>query len=501
MNTISKIKKVDYSILFLWLAILLHTVVYFRNRSFFLDECNLARNIVERSCSDLIGNLDYGQHAPPFLSFVTKFFIQTLGIHEYSFRLLPFLAGIGSIFLFHQLLRLWLTGQKWLHSFSIALFGFSYYLLEYSTSFKQYALDVFFTCLFLLLSQKITLNNWKNGLLLGLLGMVGLWFSMPLAFVLAGVGLFYISKHYSIEKRLFSIPQKNTYLAILLWLISFGILFWVNLKPSIASSHLQNYHAPYFLQLPTSIASIEQNLSILLGLFRNIVGKTTLPLLFAIFGFSIGIYQLYKKQSAHLVLLLFPILSCFFASLLQMYSLLTRLVLFLSPIFILIISIGLAKTMVYITAISNKKIQLFSSSIVAFLMLLSLVGQSGIQYVYQPLPKNNPRRVLQQLSTTKMTNIPIYVTHFGVPSQTYYTQMHQPSISFPFSPIISGHWSDNLIQLSEEWKQKGWQQVWIYDSHTYGKELQQLQHQVGTIGAIKEKYEDRFAHAVLVELR
>jgi len=61
------------TLLLLSLAALLRCIVYFQNRSLFLDEANLSRNIVEKPYWELFGQLDYEQFAPPFYSCAVKF--------------------------------------------------------------------------------------------------------------------------------------------------------------------------------------------------------------------------------------------------------------------------------------------------------------------------------------------------------------------------------------------------------------------------------------------
>ena len=499
MKAIKKLISIDFAPLLLGLGYLLPIWVYIRNRSFFLDECNLARNIVEKPYHLLFSDLDYSQHAPPFFSLLTKFIVQVGGAHEYAFRLLPLLAILSSVFLFYKISQRWFS-NRWIQYKAFSLFSFSYYILEYSTSFKQYALDVFFTCLFIYLSDRLTCSNWKNTLLLGLLGGIGLWFSMPLAFVLSGVGFAHLFTHYQSEKQFFAPNLVRTYFAIIIWTTSFIGLFFVNLRPSIGSAHLQQYHANYFLQFPLSIEAIQQDLSIWVGLFRNVVGRNTLPIIFAISCFCLGIFHLIKTNPSRLLLLLFPILSCFLASFLQMYSLLVRLVLFLLPIFILLIAIGIEKSIFHLNRY-NKKTRLIGQSSIGVLIVLCLIGRSGIPYYNNPLPKNNPRAVLQQLEKTPHTNLPIYVTHFGTSSQMYYTRIHATKYDFPFGPVIHGHWSDNLIELVKDWKQKGWKQIWVYDSHTHDEELQRLEVQIQAIGTVKERHYARAAFAVLLELK
>ena len=81
-------------------AVFLRILSYIRNRSLFYDEINLARNYAEKDYAQLLGHLDYNQHAPPFFNWVIKFFTDTFGMSEYALRFFPFVAGVASIFYF-----------------------------------------------------------------------------------------------------------------------------------------------------------------------------------------------------------------------------------------------------------------------------------------------------------------------------------------------------------------------------------------------------------------
>src|SRR5947208_3639344 len=73
------------------LGIILRCGQYLANRSLWLDESFLALNIVQRSFSQLLQPLSYGQGAPIAFLLVEKSFLQAFGNNEYTLRLFPFL--------------------------------------------------------------------------------------------------------------------------------------------------------------------------------------------------------------------------------------------------------------------------------------------------------------------------------------------------------------------------------------------------------------------------
>src|SRR6266566_3686397 len=79
---------------------LLRIARYLANRSLWLDEVLLARNILDRSFFGLLAPLDLNQGAPVGFLMLQKLAVSALGGSEYALRFVPLLAGIISLPLF-----------------------------------------------------------------------------------------------------------------------------------------------------------------------------------------------------------------------------------------------------------------------------------------------------------------------------------------------------------------------------------------------------------------
>src|ERR1700730_12530170 len=175
--------------LIIFFGVLLRLTQYLSNRSLWLDEANLALNIVSRSFLQLPKPLDNNQGAPIGFLMLERSAVQLFGPGEYALRLFPFLCGLISLLLFHRLARQSVTPKA--VPIALGLFATSAPLIYYSSEVKQYSGDVaialvLWSAAMYYASCRLTLGRV---VLFGILGAVSVWFSHPATFVLAGIGI------------------------------------------------------------------------------------------------------------------------------------------------------------------------------------------------------------------------------------------------------------------------------------------------------------------------
>ncbi|MBK6620532.1 MAG: glycosyltransferase family 39 protein [Saprospirales bacterium] len=265
----------------------LRIVVFFQNRSLFLDEANLARNIAERRGWDFFEPLSYQQFAPPLFSWLVKASTLLLGNTEFGLRLVPLLAGLASLYLFYRIATDLIPSfpAQWM---AVWIFSFHGQLLRYATECKQYGADVFAALLFicLALAQSRRPFGWKQAFGWALFGAAMIWFSMPLVFVLSGVGIYLLFHFWKRKDRK---AFWGMGMAIAAWLLSFGLFFLLLLRPDAEGDYLQQYHQPYFLPLlPGSAAEWSQLGKLLLGLVGDFAGPTLVAQAVGIIGLLVA---------------------------------------------------------------------------------------------------------------------------------------------------------------------------------------------------------------------
>jgi 4-amino-4-deoxy-L-arabinose transferase-like glycosyltransferase len=493
-----RIKQI--TLVLLVLAALLRVIVYVQNRDLFLDEANLSRNIVEKSYGALFGALDYEQFAPPMYAVVVKFIVSLFSVQEYSLRLFALLMGLASLYLFYKLAKKMCTNVGLLYG--VALFGFLLILVRYQTENKQYSGDVFFTLLFLLAVWHYPIRTIRQYALLGLAGGIAIWFSMPLIFSLVAIGLYLFYEHWIKG----SSGQSRAYISLglgltaLMWLSSFALLYVLNLKTSLSNTYLQDFHKYHYLKIPTSWSNVKHSYGVWSGFLGNMVGPLYLVKKWAELCIVLGIWQLFKRVKGKALLILIPIAACLVAAMLGKFVLVARVSLFMMPLFFLLMAVGVeflfGKVMLW-----KNPVRYAAFAGMLTLVVLSSVADSAIPYFVKPYEVTASRTILRQLSEHPENHLPLFVIHIAKPTYLFYTQLYEPPIHIPSSSVELGVWNSDLNKLAIEWKQKGIEKIWIYDSHTFGKAKEKLKTAIQSIGETEVRFDGIYGNAYLVRLQ
>jgi len=310
---------------------------YLSGRSLWLDEAMLALNIANRSFAELIQPLDYDQGAPIGFLFLQKFMIQILGNKDYTLRLFPLIAGITAMFLMYSVARKYISLRGAL--VALGLFAVSASLIYYASEAKQYSSDVMISLLLLLLTHKCMGTNatLKHFITFAFIGVISLLMSHPALFVMAGVG-------FSIALDLLFRKDTRRLLwlvgGLFFWLASFAILYFVSLRFLAMNETLLNYWASGFMPMPPW-HNIEWFYHTFFAMFRSPVGLTSVAVS-AILFFSGCLSFFFRSWQSALVLTV-PFLTTLIASGLGRYPFKGRLLLFIVPIVILLVTEGLER--------------------------------------------------------------------------------------------------------------------------------------------------------------
>ncbi|MFB2838646.1 glycosyltransferase family 39 protein [Floridanema evergladense] len=399
-------------------GIIIRLAQYISNRSLWGDEAYIALNIVDRSYLELLQPLDYDQAAPPGFLWIEKLAVQLFGNNEYSLRLFPLIAGIVSLLALYQI-------GKWTVSaialpISLILFSCLKYPLYYATEVKQYSSDIMvglLLCLLLIPLRDRILKKSKV-FLLGFLGIVAMWFSHTAIFPLGGVELACL---------ITSSPQKrkaiviNRLPAYLIWLIGFALYYLFIISKSIKNESLQSAWSPEY---PKSIFDILWLLDSIGRFFHKPLGFVGVADGIAILAFIIGGITLYRSNRINLLILISPILATLTATYLHKYPFRTRLILFLTPYFILIIAEGAAFLLSQLNiAKFNQTKRRNYVGILGVIISCSLILPASFQagkYLFQPETKYELRPVIAYIKAHQQPNDVLFGDGGGASAQLEY---------------------------------------------------------------------------------
>jgi|GEM_PF-334643 len=458
-------------------GIALRLVVFYQNRSLFIDESNLARNIVEKNWIDFFQILDYYQYAPPLFLCIEKCSTWMMGANEYALRLWPLVAACLSLFLIWAIAkRIKLEGYAPL--IPLAWMVFSPLLVRYSTEVKQYSTDVF-VGLFLIWwvvsrgfpsslkasEQGVLSTEWPAHFYWALIGGISVWLSMPSVFVLAGIGLLLV---YEAWQRRANTEIQRWLIVIGFWLINFAGYYFIILSKDLDKQALIDYHSQYFfpLQWYKWEAWLQAGM-VFQSILRSAFGFTTLAYLVGGLGLLWGLRHLWQTKTFLFWLLLSPILICLAVSSLGFYSLIPRLTLFFIPLLWLIFAHAFSfrwEKSLFVPKLGALLPALGTISLLAILPL-----QHGYKYFYRPLLIEEIRPVLALTAAAYQSDDVIFVDHEAKPAFIFYQDLHSDRPFIPTQAIYLGNWNETPATWITNFAENN-ERIWLVYSHLISAE-------------------------------
>ncbi|MBS1783090.1 MAG: hypothetical protein JSS78_08485 [Bacteroidetes bacterium] len=330
-----------FALIILCGGVAIRFVEWFHCRDLMMDEVNVVRNIFERPYGGLFRPLVYEQFAPPLFLSMIKLSSSLWGFGEMSLRIFPILCSVLSLFVFYRLVLLFASKRSlW---YPLAIFSFAEIYIQYANDVKQYSSDILVSLLLVFLAVKRDLfasSRFRFFIQWSLIGMITVWLSMPAIFILTGVGFSLFIQAYNARQIRYLLPLIG---AGILWMLSFSGYYWLLLRHQIASEYLQAFHAPYFLNLSNGKDLIDShNIELMTAFFSSAIGSGRhFPFFLNLIFLIVGFYSIFRNNVTKGLVLLIPIF-CFVAAVaLHRFTLLPRVGLFVMPLLLIVIGVGL----------------------------------------------------------------------------------------------------------------------------------------------------------------
>jgi len=423
-----------------FIGIMLRLVRYLYNPSFYFDEANSAVDIIERSTPDLIHHIspDSISTYPSSFLFLTKVAIQLLGNTEYAFRLLPLLSGILSLFLFYYVAKKYIRSE--VVSAALLLFAILDFPVYYSSILKPYSGDLFFSLLAIAALARYQSRDFSffQTLMFAVTGAIIIWFSNPSVFVLAGLGtsmiIFgFIRKDWSRTGRAIAVS--------LVWAISFIIYYSVFLKNAAMNSAVDvdsvlKAEYAFFPFPPRSMSDLKWLVDTFFDTFNfadsfDFRQGLTLTGIGALLFIS-GCIRMYSIDKEKFITVISPVFFALAAAALHKYPFRGRLILFLTPFFLLVISEG-----VYFFYEKTKE-QSKAIIVIIVIFLFTYPVSWAAYHVKKPIAREDIKPVLRYIKDNWQDGDVLYVHFYAQYAFDYYSKYHPKSYPFSENEYIIG---------------------------------------------------------------
>jgi hypothetical protein len=336
---------------FVAVGVLLRLLEYADFRRPYMDERSLLFNLEHLAPFDLKTTLTESQLAAPGFLILERLMVRLPIPAVPAARLVPLVSAIISMFLMRSVARRFLTAHA--VPIAVGLFALNDWLLYYSAEIKQYSTEVALTLAAWLLaagpvarsySELAAMSNQRKRLLT-VYGAVGLWFSFPLAFVLAAIGTLFI-----VPAALGKDRKKALDFAAmsLVWAANFALCNWISHRILTKNRFIWDWWYFAFLPIPPrSLADLQRTSWQVLNLLNSpscvLTPLGVLPSAFLALGlFALGAVSLARRSAGGLFMLVAPIAFAVLASALHQYPFHGRLLLFLVPTVHLLVAAGAA---------------------------------------------------------------------------------------------------------------------------------------------------------------
>jgi hypothetical protein len=370
-----------------WLAVavglLLRILEYTDNRQLYMDEGFILENFTDLPIWDLHTVLLHDQLAPPGFLIIERIMVRLPLPVVPTARFIPFVAALATMFYFPKVARRYIDPRA--VPLATALFALGDYSIYYASEIKQYSVEVALALMALGLAARVedeSLEGRRQRLtILAVFGIVGVWFSFPLIFSLAGVGLAGLATQ--IRRKDWN--QAGVWVAIgLAWLVSFGGCFLVSDRIVTKAPFLRVWWDFAFLRIPP------HSMAEAVGVFWQFVNVVVDPtgvvtpaphvwtgLLGGAVGL-IGLVALTRRSPAKALIVAAPFVFAAAAAALKHYPFHGRLIQFLIPSVLFMLAEGVA-------VISRRgRIGLGAGVVLSAFLLIQPAGDAVYYRIVQP---------------------------------------------------------------------------------------------------------------------
>jgi hypothetical protein len=437
---------------FIAFGVALRLRLYFAQRALWFDEASVANQILSRDWTHLFELTGSDQRAPVGYLWWCKSTLLTGLEPDLMLRLPSLVASFALLIGFFVLVRRMVGGPAALAG--VAMLAVEKRLIYRAVEVKPYELDAFLSLAVLGCFWHGLEDRWskQSVAVLALIGSVGLWFSYPIVFVIAGglIATFVIAAF----QRDFPSCRRLLVVSTMTIGPSWIINYWLCIHGATNDPYLQNWWKDWMPPWPPS--SPLDMLWFLDAFYRIFLStiKTGLPILSAALALF-GCIVLFKSHRALFWIVLSPLPLALIAAGLRLYPFGDRLLLYYIPQLFLLLGVALQWFWR-----SRKTTLRVLAAILLIACIAENTGQAITHFVYPKRVEDLPP-VLKYVSDHQQSIDVIYILAGGAPAFQYYAPrfgLDRLSIYFG-GPHTSEALEGDLVALT------GNHRVWLLMAH------------------------------------
>jgi hypothetical protein len=450
---------------------------YLGKASLWLDELSLSESILNRSLRDLLVRpLTLGQAAPPGFLTAVKISTMLFGTSELALRLPSFLVTLASLFFFAAVARRYLSG--WTAVFATALFAIGFPFVHYGAEMKQYAGDIAVALLLLLVAFDLSRESPSKGdyVRAAAAGVIGASYSMPAAFMLAGLGVALFLVALLTPPRRPSLALVST---VAVWAVAAaGFSLWnINRLDPQMRANFYGYWRDNFPPIPLRRrGDLLWPVNQIVLFFRFMLGYRW-PRVFGALTI-LGFVMLWRRRRTSALLLAGPVVVTVAASAAHFYPFYGRLTLFLGPAYLLLAAEG-ARWVA--RALATLRIpRPLTAAFLALPPLLAFVDNHPVAR------RQENRQLFEYLEKRRRPGDAVYIPYDTIRALHYYG----PRTGLDPASVMEGacHRGDLAGYLREIDHFRGRPRVWVIFAQTTPETMEQptMRDYLQTIGRRRE---------------
>jgi hypothetical protein len=438
-------------------GIVFRILYYFSDRSLWLDEATMALAAIDSPWNTIVKPMYKNIPAAAPIGYVVtvKLLISLFGSSEYVLRLFSIIPGVLSLVLFWKFLNN--NFNKNMALIAIAFFSLNQHLIYYSTEVKFYAIDVLSTILLLLTFYEYCRSKKTKSIIIFSLGALMLqWFSFTTIIVSVGLIATKLFTQMLHEKR--GSPDSKLAGSGIIIVLHFVFYKYFFIDHISGSSQLNSFWGPVFAPLPVTINALSWYIRFVPNFMQMPCGFTSMAIISLVFIFY-GASIYFKNEKFSSLLLMGILFITFCLSLMKLYPVYSRLGLFLVPIIIIFITIGLENLLTH-----KRWIQ--GAGALCLLLLLGVPSINVIRNVYSPFRPEHIKPLVKCIADSAKTNDHIYVYYGAVPAFEYYAKMYSLQSSWTSGKKTINE-IDNYLQDILINKSQNPSVVWLLFTHVH----------------------------------